>query len=563
MLKTLNISNFALIESTNIEFDSGLNILTGETGAGKSILIDALGIVLGSRVSAGSIRNGSDQLRIEAVFLVNNDDKVIDILSELEIAIDEGNLIITRKVARNGKSSIIVNDSHVTLAALKKIGAALVDVHGQNENLALLKEDTTYNLIDNSDKEIATLLSDYQKLYKLWTTQKKSLEEKRKAAADNEQRLDMLKWQEKEISDANLKLGEDESLEAEIRRLSNAEKIAQNVEEACELLDGNEEFNVLTLLAKVEKNLNEVSRYDNSLNEARKMLEEASIILHEVYGEIHNYNEQVEFSPERLDELQERMELIYRLKRKYGATIEDVIKHYEKVKREIDAIENFDIDSAAMEEKIAKLEVQARKRAASLIQARQKAAEKLSLQIEKELRQLGMLKAQFKILVKETEELTTRGGDEIEMLFSANAGEELKLLSKTASGGELSRLSLAIKTIDAGRNDSAATLVFDEIDTGVGGVTANAVAECIAKVAKYRQVICITHLAQIACMADVHIAISKRTEEDRTLTEAEILSESARLKEIARMASGDDAAPESMENARAMLMNAQTKKRTL
>ncbi len=563
MLKTLSVRNFALIENVNVEFDEGLNILTGETGAGKSILIDALGVVLGGRASTQYIRNGCDDLKVEAVFLIESTDKVKNILSELEIENEDEELIISRKIARNGKNAIIVNGSHITLASLKRIGNALIDVHGQNENLALLKEGTPYALVDNSSDEIVAALAEYQKLYRLWISQQKALENKKKSAAENDQRLDMLRWQENEIAEAKLTVGEEEELESEFKRLSNAEKIVGNVEESCRLLDGDDGFSVLTALATISKNLDDIQRYDHSLDDVRKMLEEADLNLHEAYHEIHSYGEQFEFSPGRIDELQERLELIHRLKKKYGATIEEILERHEKIKQELSSIENFDSDIEAMQQRIIKVKAQAIKRAEVLTKARQKSAKNLSLEIETELRQLGMKKAKFIIAVNPLEELSLKGSDDVDMLFSANAGEEVQPLSKVASGGELSRLALAIKAIDAERDDSAATMVFDEIDTGLGGLTANAVAECISKVAKYKQVLCITHLAQIASMADVHISIDKQVIDERTSTAVYRLNDFDRIKEIARMASGIDATPASIENAKAMIKRAAKKKRIL
>ena len=563
MLKNLSVWNFALIENANIEFDEGLNILTGETGAGKSILIDALGVALGSRANGQYIRSGCDDLKVEAVFLMDSQDKVYKTLEDLEIEADDDTLVISRKISRGGKNSIVVNGSHITLNSLKKIGESLIDIHGQNENLALLKEDSPYHLIDSSSEEIAIALADYQKLYKLWRAQVKALEEKKKSAKDNEQRLDMLKWQENEIAETNLQPGEEQILETEIQRLANAENIVQNIGEACNLLNGDDEFSILTALAKVNDNLYNASRYDKNFKNVRKMLEEASITLKEVFSEIHGYEDQFDFSPGKLDELQERLEKIHLLKKKYGATIEDILARYEKIKQELSNIENFDEDVNLIEERINKIEAQARKRADALTNARRKSANIISAAIEKELRLLGMKKAKFFIDVKTTGVMTLNGSDEIDMLFSANAGEETKSLSKVASGGELSRLALAIKTIDADRDDSASTMVFDEIDTGLGGMTANAVAECIAKVAKNKQVLCITHLAQIACMADVHLSIDKQSNDDKTVTEVRRLVEFDRTKEIARMASGVDATPASIENAKEMIKNANSKKRLI
>lgn len=559
MLKTLSVWNFALIEKAVVEFDEGLNILTGETGAGKSILIEALGTVLGRRASINQIRTGCEQLRVEAVFLLTPEDKARAVLSELDIDVDDDTLIISRRVTRASKSVIIVNGSHITLASLKKLGDSLVDIHGQNENLALLHDDAIYNLVDGSSSA-RSALDDYRKLYHTWLSQKKQLEDKKLTALQNEQRLDLLRWQEKEIAEVGLERGEDRQLEADIRRLTNVERIAQHIEETCELLSGGDQFDVLTALARIQKNLEDISRFDTSLDNASKMIDEAFILLQEVFGEICSYADKLEFAPERLDELQERSDIVNRMKKKYGPGLDDVLAYLEKVRAEIVSIENFEEDSAAAEQRIAKLETQARKRAATLTKARQKNAEAISNAVERELKQLFIEKTRFVLSVEPTENLTARGVDELDMLFSANTGISPKPLSKIISGGELSRVALAIKASGVVRDESPASMIFDEIDTGLGGVTAGAVAECIAKVSRSRQVLCITHLPQIACMADVHISIEKTSDGVRTLTTVIQLVGDERIREIARMASGDDESPQSIENAKTMLKSASRKK---
>lgn len=560
MLQSLSVQNFALIEQADLEFDEGLNILTGETGAGKSILIDALGAALGDRIGAAQIRAGCEELRIEAVFLLEKFSPVREVLAEFEIEDDE-NLIVTRKISRQGKNSIVVNGSHITLTALKKIGAALVDVHGQNENLALLKDSSVYNLIDGADEKISAAQAEYQKLFRLWKSQIKSLEERQKNKSNNDQRLEMLKWQEQEISAADLKVGEEEELASEIRRLSHAEKISENLAESCKLL-GGADFDILTALAKVEKNLSEVAKFDNKLNPAQKLLEDATISLREVFDEVQNYSESVEYSPEKLDKLHARMDVIHNLKKKYGDSVEKILARLEKIREEIFATENFDSDFENSRQLILKLEAQTKKRAATLLKLRQEAAENLGAAIEKEIRRLGMEKAKFAIQVEPAEELSLRGGDSAEMIFSANVGEEMKSLSKIISGGELSRVALAIKTISAGRETFAATMVFDEIDAGLGGTTAKVVAEGIAKVSCNKQVLCVTHLAQIACMADVHLQISKSDDDLRTVTQILRIKDNDRVREISRMASGEET-PASMKNARTMIASAQKIKRLL
>ena len=456
MLKTLGVWNFALIERAEIEFGDGLNILTGETGAGKSILIEALGTVLGRRASTGLIRTGCEQLRVEAVFLLTPDDKVRPLLAELGIEIDDDTLIISRRVARNAKSAITVNDSHITLASLKRLGDALVDVHGQNENLALLRDDAIYALVDSSSETCAAL-DDYRKLYHTWLSQKKLLEDKKLTAQQNEQRLDMLRWQEKEIAEAALEPDEDRRLEADIRRLAHAERIAQHIEEACELLSGGDDFDVLTATARVQKNLEDIGRFDNALEGAAKMLDEAFILVQEVFSEICSYAEKLEFSPEKLDQLQARMDIINRMKKKYGPGLEDVLAYLSKIRAEISAIENFEEDSAVAEQKIAKLEMQARKRAATLIKVRRQNAEHVAAAVERELKQLFIERTRFVLTVEPQDRLTPRGIDELDMLFSANTGIEPKPLSRIISGGELSRVALAIKATGVVRDESPAS----------------------------------------------------------------------------------------------------------
>lgn len=539
MLKTLTVENFALIENVTVEFGAGLNILTGETGAGKSILIDALGAVLGNRVGINRIRKGAENLRVAATF-------------------DSG-LTIERKVSRTSKSSVTVNGKSTTPATLKKICASLVDVHGQNKNLALLREENVYALID--DEKISDALENFRRLYKSLTAQSRALTEKISARADNLQRLDFLHWQEQEISSAHLKPDEDVELDAEIRKLSHAEKIVEHVQQSAQILnDGDDD--ILTALARVEKKLSDVARYDDKLNSARKLLEDAEIFLREAYDEIRDYGDGLDFSPERLDELHARADVIFKLKQKYGASVNEILRRLEKIRAEISAAETFDSDVDELQRAIVKLERQTKSCADELLKMRRASAKILNTAIEREIRRLGMEHAQFEIVITAAEKLSSRGGDSAEILFSANVGEEKFSLSKVVSGGELSRISLAIKTVTAGREDSAATMVFDEIDAGLGGVTARTVAEAIAKVSRGRQVLCITHLPQIASMADVHLQISKSEIDGRTVTQVATLNDSERVKEIARMASGE-VSPVSMKNAHEMILSAKNFKAAL
>lgn len=565
MLKTLTVWNFALLEHVQVEFGKGLNILTGETGAGKSILIDALGAVLGHRVSADSIRTGCDWLRVEAIFSLDPQGALGDFLAEQAIDMDDDSLIITRQLTRNGRSSILVNGCHVTLAVLRKIGAHLVDVHGQNENLALLKESGQYDLLDSSSEDIAKALEDYRSVYGEWTAKKKELSGRERDSREYAQRLDMLEWQNKEIEEAKLKENEDVELEGEIRRLSHAEKIAAYVEDSHRLLDNNSRdgMGVLAALSQIKKNLQDMARFDNALENSAKIVEEAYVSLQEAAYEIRDYGENMEFSPQKLDKLQSRMDVIYKLRKKYGATIADILEHQKNIQRELAEIENYDETIARLQEEIHAKEECLGNCARTLTKAREKGARELSGDIEEQLHALGMPKARLHIALSPLGQFAPDGADHLTMSFSANPGEAEKPLAKVASGGELSRIALAIKTVSAAQDNSVPSMVFDEIDTGIGGRTAQMVAERIALVANYRQVLCITHLPQIASMADVHLYIAKSSEGGKTATRVQALTEAEEISEVARMASGVDATAASLDNAREMVLHARMTKEAL
>ncbi len=534
MLKTLTVENFALIENITVEFGAGLNILTGETGAGKSILIEALGAILGNKIGASKIRKGADYLRIAANF--------------------SNGLRISRTVSRTGKNSITLDDKPITLAQLKKLSADLVDVHGQNKNLELLREDKIYQLID--DENISVELKTFQELYRKLISKARALEKKKSARAENLERLDFLRWQEQEISSAALKPHEDEKLDAEIKKLSHAEKIAENVQKSAQILnDGDSD--ILTALARVEKKLDDVARYDDKLNSARKLLEDAQIYLREAYDEIRDYGATLDFSPELLDELHARADIISTLKKKYGASVNDILQRLEKIRGDIATIENFDSDVEDLKAEVTTLERQTKSRAEKLLTLRRASAKILGAKIELELQRLGMARAQFEIVLEPTEKLSSNGGDKAEIFFCANIGEEKLPLSKVVSGGELSRIALAIKIVLATerRGDFFQTMIFDEIDTGLGGVTAKTVAECIAQISQGWQVLCITHLPQIASMAQTHLQIIKLEIDGRTVTKVKLLNKEERVREIARMASGDES-PTAIKNAREMLASA-------
>lgn len=562
MLNTLTVWNFALLEHIQIEFDKGLNILTGETGAGKSILIDALGAMLGSRLSTDLIRHGREWLRVEAVFSLEDQPGVVAFLEENAIDTADNELIITRQITSSGRGSILINGCHTTLAVLKNLGSLLVDVHGQNENLSLLKQENQFALVDGSSEELGRALAGYRELYKALKEAEGTLREKETASRDYEQRLDMLRWQIQEIEAAQLQPDEDEELQRQINKLANAEKISRHAGEACQLLygGGHSGIGVVSGLEEAVESLKALSRFDDALEDVVRVLGEAAIQVKEAGYEVRDYAESMEFDPRLLDKMQGRMDVIDKLRRKYGATIEDILAYYDKCQQELADIENYDEDIARLQEAVAGAKAAARQAADGVTELRRKAAEDLSGAIEGHLTALGMPDARFLISVTPAESLGASGGDRLEILFSANPGQEPKPIQKVASGGELSRIALAIKTVTASRDTSPASMVFDEIDTGIGGKTAQMVAERIAMAAAGKQVLCITHLPQIACMADNHLYISKHVADNQTSTEVRSLSEGERINEIARMASGANVSSASLDNAREMIACAKRKK---
>lgn len=556
MLKTLTVWNFALLEHVEIDFYAGLNILTGETGAGKSILIDALGAVLGHRLSSDAIRTGCDWLRVEAIFDIAGEKRLHDLLADQAIDDEDDSLIITRQITRKGKNGILVNGCHVAAGTLRAIGEFLVDIHGQHENLALVRSENQYALLDGSDEGLPKLRAAYGEAFRAWNEADAALTEKKSSAATSADRMDMLKWQAKEIGEANLRPHEDEELEAEINRLSNAERITENVGEAAALLEGGAESEgILADVAALQRRIEALRQFDKTFDETAPMLEDAVCQLKEVFYTVQGCRDGLEFDPERLDELQARMDAIDKLEKKYGATIEEVLAYRDKIEKEIEGFENYDEIVAALEKKCAETRAEAERRAALLTAARKEATQKLSGEITEQLAALGMPDAIFAIALHPAE-LSERGADEIEILFSANAGEPEKPLSKVASGGELSRIALAVKTVAAAGDSVAQSMVFDEIDTGIGGRTAQMVAERIALVAARRQVLCITHLPQIACMADVHYYLEKTAKDGKTSTDVRPLAARERAKEIARMASGAEATAAALGNAKEMIARA-------
>lgn len=562
MLKSLTVTNFALIEQAMVEFDEGLNILTGETGAGKSILIDALSVILGNRASVDSIRTGCDFFRVEAVFDLSQLRVVHTMLEEHGIILDdEATVIISRRFSRLGKNTIMINGCHITVSALRQIGEKLVDMHGQHENQALLRPEAYLAMLDSLDGRTRTTLEQYRKIYTNWLEIIKELSILEKNSRERAQRIDMLNWQTTEIAAAELKIGEDEELEQQIVVLANSEKIAKAVNHAYILLEQEGEGlnGVLPTLAEIKRELEIAVRYDPKLEEQLVGVSNALYQLEESCMDLRVYGEEIEFNPQYLAQLQERVDVIYKLKKKYGTTITEIIAYYDQAIIELADITNYDQKFAQLTKEQHKLEAKLGELADELDSLRHQASEELAKQVCNHLVDLGMKNARFMIEVVPTLQFTPYGRNEVMFLFSANPGEQPKLLHKIASGGELSRIALAIKTVCAAR-DAVGIMVFDEIDAGIGGQAGHMVAEKVAQVASARQVLCITHLPQIACMADQHIYIKKQVDGERTNTVIRILSKPEQLIELTRMISGDEITQIAVDNATQMFESAYAKK---
>ena len=564
MLLEITIKNFAIIEGISLNFENGMTVLTGETGAGKSILLGALGMVIGRRTNIDAIRSGCEFMRVEAVFTLDNN-LVKDFLTKYNILVEDDDLIITRQVNINGKNSVQINNCHTTMAILRQLGELLVDIHGQHANQALLKPIKQLSLIDMYDGDaIQKQKEAYLEKYYQWLQIKQKLADSKINTQEMAQRLDMLKWQINEIENAKLTLDEDERLESEIKVLANAEKISLLTQDAYKLLyEGeNGKFAILSSLSQVRKDLENLAQYDENMAKVHQILDEAYFQIQDSADEIRNYGESIDYNPQKLDMMQSRLNDIDKLRRKYGNTIEEILNYLAKAKEELTYIENYDDNLAKLEQELSLLAKDASQEALILHELRQKSAKALEMAIMKELASLSMADAKLVINLTLNDDFTENGVDDVEILFSANLGEDLKSLAKIVSGGELSRIALALKTITA-KKDDIDLMVFDEVDTGVGGKTAQMMAEKIARIALYRQVICITHLPQIAAMADAHFYISKETKNNKTFTTIDEINYDAKLAEIARMSSGIDLTQASLENAEEMLTNARKRKELL
>ena len=560
MLQSLHVHNFALLEDAHADFTPGFNVFTGETGAGKSILIDAFGMVLGGRASVDYVRSGTEGLWVQAVFDITNQEDIKNILREQGLEAED-DLFLKRQISAAGKSRALVNGVQVPLAVLKQIGTALVDIHGQHENQALLKPEAARLVTDAfGGATLQAALTAYQKDYALYVKANKTLAQLQQDNEEQDLLMDRYAWEINEITKANLVVGEEEGLEAEARLLQNSERIIRSVNAAYEQLD--DEDAVLARLARVRDELVYAARYDERLQSLAEVVDSAWINLDDCRSELADYLSRSDFNEERATEVQQRLDTIYRLHKKYGGSTEAVLAYLESTQAKLAQLQNI---AAALEKAQHEL-TQATKRlqvtAAALTKERERSAAALSQSITTHIHDLAMPNGRLEIALAPLERFTTTGRDAVRFLFSGNLGEPLNDLEKVASGGELSRIALAMKTVLM-HTTQVGTMVFDEIDTGVGGVTAQKMAEKIAAIATVGQVLCITHLPQIAAFADNHIYIEKKSAEGRTATVLTVLDYNQRLQELVRMTAGVSTSRAALESATELLVAADEVKKSL
>ncbi|HJV16586.1 MAG TPA: DNA repair protein RecN [Bacillales bacterium] len=536
MLSELSIKNFAIIESLSISFEKGLTVLSGETGAGKSIIIDAIHLLVGGRGSAEFVRHGEEKAEIEGLFQLDVGHPCYVKASEFGIEIEEGMVVLKRDISRAGKSVCRVNGKLVTISTLREIGASLVDIHGQHEHQELMDETHHLSLLDQFGfNEISSSLAEYQTIFYRYEQTLKKL----KHLSENEQqtahRLDLIQFQLDEIHKANLKLNEDEILSEEKRKLNNFERIFEAVQASYTALQGEQKG--LDWISMVMNHLEIAASLDSSYQNTFDVVSNSFYMLEDATRSLRSELDLLEYDPHRINVIEERLTEINQLKRKYGNSIVEILEYAAKIEEEVETLQNKETHINQLEKELSSLRKDLNLEAKQLSDIRKKWAEKLTKLIHKELKELYMEKTIFQIHFNGTEQYAKNGTDKVEFYLSTNPGEPLKPLSKIASGGELSRIMLALKSIFS-KHQGVTSIIFDEVDTGVSGRVAQAIAEKIFKVAADSQVLCISHLPQVAAMADTHLLISKITKSGRTKASVDFLTEDNKIKEIARMISG-------------------------
>lgn len=553
MLAELAIKNIAIIESVTVSFQKGFTVLTGETGAGKSIIIDSIHLLVGGRGSSDFVRHGADKAEIEGLFLIEDDHPAIAKCSEFGIEIEEGMLLLKRDIYPSGKSVCRVNGKLVTITILREIGRTLVDIHGQHDNQEMLDEKSHLRLLDEfGGKEIYPALNEYQSIYREYVKIKKDLASLNENEQMMAQRLDLLKFQLNEITNAQLKIGEDEQLLTEKKKLTNFEKLFSSLNTTYEALQGEQKG--LDWVGLALSNLDEAQTIDEELKEIYSIVSNSYYQLEDIVHTLREKLDELEYDPNRLNEIENRLNIIHQMKRKYGDSIEAILEYCAKIDDEIEMITNRESHIETLNKKLVSIEKDLLVEANHLTSLRKNAAEKLTEAIHKQLKDLYMDKTVFEVKFFEQDniEFQPDGIDKIEFYMSTNPGEPLKPLAKIASGGELSRIMLALKTIFS-QHQGVTSIIFDEVDTGVSGRVAQAIGEKIYRISVNSQVLSITHLPQVAALCDHHFFIRKEIKENRTITSIQQLSECERIEEIARMISGSHITTATEEHAKELL----------
>lgn len=547
MLRLLHIENIAVIEQADILFENGFHVMTGETGAGKSIVIDAISAVIGERAYRDMIRTGTQKASVRAIF---DDVAELPWFAENDVPY-ESETTVQREIFLDGKNICRVNGTPVSVSTLKKLGIQLINIHGQHDSAALFDENYHLSFLDGFAAD-ETLLEEYAESYRLVQSLRREIEHLSMDEGEKLRRMETLKYQIDEISRAELKSGEDEALETRRKLLQNSEKLSDGLQEAATALDGGDDGEgAASLLTDAEHALSRLTRFDESLSVLHDTIADLMYQAQDAAEQLRDRLYALSYSSDELEQIEERLDTIHRLRRKYGATCDDILTYLKRATEELDEIEFADEHMEQLKSKLKQTEAIAWEKANALRAARKQAAEGLTDRILKELSDLDMKKVQFACIFSETE-LSPLGADAVAFYMSANLGEALKPLNKVASGGELARIMLALKNVLAER-DHVPTLVFDEVDTGVSGRAAQRVAEKLRSVSRNKQVLCVTHLPQLAALADTHLLISKEERDGRTYTTVTPLDFEGRKAELARIIGGSNITDTTLESAAEML----------
>lgn len=547
MLNLLHIENIAVIESADISFDEGFNVLTGETGAGKSIVIDAISAILGERAYRDMIRTGASKASVRAVF--TQTPKCVW-FEENGVPYDS-ETVIQRDIFLDGKNVCRVNGTLVTVAILHKLGIQLINIHGQHDSASLFDEDNHLVFLDEFSSNEA-LRQSYREKYDAVADLRHEIQRMTMDEGEKLRRMETLKYQIVEIEKANLEPGEDEALEQRRKLLQNAEKLSQGMDEAVEALYGGDESEGASgLLAQAEHTLGRLSRFSDSYSSIHERVADLMYQVRDIAEEVKDARDDLSYSADELEQIESRLDIIHRLRRKYGASCEDILEYLENARKELDDIEFADDHLERLKTKLKKAEAQAWEEALKLRHSRMENAKVMTERILTELAQLDMPRVQFQCVFQELE-LTANGADAVAFYMSANAGEALKPMSKVASGGELARIMLSMKNVLA-EKDQIGTLIFDEVDTGVSGRAAQKVAEKLRSLARHKQVLCVTHLPQMAALANTHMLIAKSERDGRTYTTVTPLDKEGRMRELARIIGGAHITDTTLKSAEEML----------